>query len=458
MRFFIVLFTMMCLSATAQVTLRITSLPTNTPANPYLFAAGTFNNWNPADSAFLFTKVGSNYELQLPAATGGGAFKITQGSWETAEGTITGAPVGNRSFTYATNLLINVVVNGWEGTTTLTSTALANVKIISDSFYIPQLNRTRKVWIYLPNDYTSQPAKRYPVLYMHDAQNVFDVITSYAGEWAVDETLSTKQKAGDKGCIVVAIDHGGSTRIDEYSAYKNLTYGGGQGEAYCEFIVQTLKHYIDSAYRTKPEREYTAIAGSSLGALISFYAAITYPEVFSKAGIFSPSFWFSDSLYTYVENKPKNGTLKFYFMSGTTESQDMVPDMESMIDLLKTKGHTDLDLKLVTHEDGKHSEWFWNREFGACYDWLFDGITTGIEINVKGKTAIDVYPNPVEDFFQVSSHTLFIQAYDLAGKEVAAWVNTKPNSPLDIIDLPQGIYLLKIRAQSGEVSKKLIVR
>lgn len=458
MRFFIAFFMMFGLGATAQVTLRITSLPTNTPATPYLFAAGTFNAFNPADSAFLFTKAGSNYELVLPAATGGGAFKITQGSWAKAEGTITGAPVGNRSFTYAPNLVIDVVVNGWEGTTTLTSTALLpNVKIISDSFYIPQLNKTRRVWIYLPNDYATQTTKRYPVLYMHDGQNVFDVITSYAGEWGVDETLSAKQIKWDKGCIVVAVDHGGSSRIDEYSPYNNPKYGGGQGEAYCDFIAHTLKHYIDSAYRTKPEREYTAIAGSSVGGLISFYAAVTYPQIFSKAGVFSPSFWFSDTLYTYVENQPKNGSVKFYFMAGTQESSDMVPDMERMIELLKTKGYTDAELKLVAKEDGQHTEWFWKREFGDCYDWLFDGITTGIDTKEQDKAAIELYPNPARESFYISSQASLVKAYSITGKEVYVWLNVKPNTAIDIRHLPHGNYLLKISTPSGTVEKKLLV-
>ncbi|MES2778574.1 MAG: alpha/beta hydrolase-fold protein [Bacteroidota bacterium] len=457
MRFFIVLFTILGLSVNAQVTLRITSLPTNTPVNPHLFAAGTFNNWNPGDSAYLFTKAGNNYELILPVGTGGAQYKITQGSWAKVEGSITGAQVGNRSFTYAPNLIVDITVNGWEGMTTLTSTALSNVKIISDSFYIPQLNKTRRVWIYLPNDYTSQPQKRYPVLYMQDGQNVFDVITSYAGEWEADETLSGKQTNGDKGCIVVAVDHGGTSRIDEYSPYNNPKYGGGQGEAYCDFIAHTLKHYIDSAYRTKSEREFTAIAGSSVGGLISFYTAVTYPEIFSKAGIFSPSFWFSDTLYAYVENQPKNGSMKFYFMSGTTESQDMVTDMEHMIDLLKTKGYTDAELKLVTKEDGQHSEWFWKREFGDCYDWLFDGITTGVVSQSKGKTVFQVYPNPAGDSFYISSQSSLVRAFNIEGKEVGIWENVKANVPIDISHLPQGNYLLKIKTVSGYMEKKLLV-
>lgn len=458
MRFFCILFIGLTFGVKAQVTFRITSLPSNTPPNPALFAAGTFNNWNPGDSAYLFSKVGSNYELTIPASTGNGQFKITQGSWATVEGTVTGAQVGNRSFTYAPNLIIDIKVNGWEGKTTLTSTALSNVKIISDSFYIPQLNRTRRVWVYLPNDYNTQLQKRYPVLYMHDGQNVFDVITSYAGEWGVDETLSDKQTKGDKGCIVVAVDHGGTNRINEYSAFNNPRYGGGEGEAYCDFMAHTLKRYIDSAYRTRPEREYTGIAGSSVGGLISFYAAITYPEVYSKAGIFSPSFWFSDSLYPYVDSLLMKDSIKFYFMSGTTESTDMVPDIDRMIALLRSKGYSDAALQFVTREDGQHSEWFWKREFGDCYDWLFAGITTGLHSKGEYLKRVTIYPNPAGDSFSVSAEAKWIQLLNAEGKEVRQWHNVKPNMYLTTEGLPGGLYTVKLTQDAAVVETKIVLR
>jgi metallo-beta-lactamase class B len=351
-----------------------------------------------------------------------------------------------------------VKVSGWEGKTALSSTALPNVKVLSDSFYIPQLNTYRKVWIYLPNDYVSQPQKRYPVLYMHDGQNVFDVITSYSGEWGVDETLSSRQNKGDKGCIVVAVDHGGPTRIDEYSAYINARYGGGNGKQYCEFLVHTLKPFIDSAYRTLPQREYTAIAGSSLGGLISFYAAVTYPNIYSKAGIFSPSFWFSDSLYDYVNNLTKGYSMRFYLVAGTTESTDMVPDMERMITLLQSKGYTNDELMLVTKEDGQHSEWFWNREFGACYDWLFAGITTGLPLKEGEVKRVTVYPNPAGDSFSISEGATLVQLINTEGKELRQWRNIKTGMYLNTEGLPRGIYTVRILQHSTKLETKILLR
>ena len=104
--------------------------------------------------------------------------------------------------------------------------------------------------------------KYYPVLYMQDGQNLFDDSTSFAGEWEVDEALHNLQMDGNYGCIVVAIENGGTERNDEYSEFNNPSYGGGQGDEYCDFMVSTLKPYIDSHYRTLSTRDFTAVAGA----------------------------------------------------------------------------------------------------------------------------------------------------------------------------------------------------
>ena len=139
------------------------------------------------------------------------------------------------------------VVGGIGTTRTLSS-------ILSDAFDMPQLGRARRVWLYLPPDYESNPERRYPVLYMHDGQNVFDEATSYAGEWGVDETLDAMHAAGELSVIVVAVDHGVERRFDEYSPWNNAQYGGGEGDEYVDFLVETLKPYVDAHYRTLPDR------------------------------------------------------------------------------------------------------------------------------------------------------------------------------------------------------------
>ena len=153
----------------------------------------------------------------------------------------------------------------------------------------PQLNSERKIWVYLPIEYKTNSSKKYPVIYMHDGQNLFDQKTSYAGEWNIDETLDSIRGQ----VIIVGIENGGEKRIDELTPFKNEKYGGGKAEAYLDFIVSTLKPKIDATYRTKTNAHNTCIMGSSLGGLVSFYAALKYPAIFGKVACFSPSFWFT---------------------------------------------------------------------------------------------------------------------------------------------------------------------
>ncbi len=459
MRFFIVFFALNVLCAHAQVTVQITSLPGTTPPNPVLFIAGSFNQWNPADSAFMFTKAGPNYEVVLPPQNGVVKFKVTRGSWQTCEGTVNGGQIADRSFTYTQGLIMPIQIAGWEATPSTASTALPNVKVVSDVFFIPQLNRTRKVSIYLPNNYDSNSTERYPVLYMHDGQNLFDEASSFSGEWGVDETLSAREKSGRKSCIVVAIDNGGVSRLEEYAAFANPQYGGGRGEPYVSFLVNTLKPFIDSAYRTLPQRDFTAIAGSSMGGLISMYAAIAYPEVYSKVGLFSPSFWFSDSLFTYVASKPKTADTRFYIVAGINESETMVRYIDSMIVLLNANGHSNAHILKSLKADGAHREWFWKREFGPCYDWLFSDWNTGLRSQkVNTESDIMIYPNPAKDSFSITpGDAISIQLIDKKGKVLHTWNHVKANTPVSINKYKAGHYILKIRTQHTSTQTKFVI-
>ena len=112
----------------------------------------------------------------------------------------------------------------------------------------PQLKTSKKIWVYLPKSYATS-TKKYSVIYMHDAQNLFDAKTSYTGEWNVDETLDSINAQ----VIVIGIEHGGDKRIDELTPYKNAKYGGGKADDYLDFIVKTLKPKVDATYRTKTQ-------------------------------------------------------------------------------------------------------------------------------------------------------------------------------------------------------------
>lgn len=242
----------------------------------------------------------------------------------------------------------------------------ASKQVTTFTIAAAQLDTIKTIWVYLPKNYENSK-KAYPVIYMHDAQNLFDDETSYVGEWKVDEYLDT---LAQNESIIIGIEHGNEKRIDELTPYKHEKYGGGQGDAYITFIKNTLKPHVDVAYRTKPEAKNTMIFGASLGGLISFYAAINYPEIFGKAGVFSPSFWFSEKIYDLVKSVDISTTSKFYFLVGDKESDTMIPDQDRMVALLKSKGVNDNQIEYQIIKDGQHNEKLWSENFAAAYEWL----------------------------------------------------------------------------------------
>lgn len=241
----------------------------------------------------------------------------------------------------------------------------ASKQVSTFTIEAPQLNSSKKIWVYLPKSYADSD-KKYPVIYMHDAQNLFDKKTSYAGEWEVDETLDRL----NANVIVIGIEHGNEKRLDELTPFKNEKHGGGKADDYLEFIVKTLKPHVDKTYRTKVKAKNTTIMGSSLGGLTSFYAVLKYPKVFGKAGVFSPSFWYSNAIYDYAE-KSKKIKSKIYFLCGDKESDEMVPDLNKMEKLLESKsGYCPKLIEKVIVKDGTHSEKLWRESFEKAYLWL----------------------------------------------------------------------------------------
>jgi predicted alpha/beta superfamily hydrolase len=250
-------------------------------------------------------------------------------------------------------------------------TALPSVRIMTDSFYMPQLNRYRRVWICLPHDYNKKTTK-YSVIYMHDGQNVFDAKTSYAGEWGVDECMDTLERKTGKGFIIVAVDNGSDKRIGEYTAWKNSKYGGGEGVQYIDFMAKTLKPYIDKNYRTLSNKENTAMIGSSLGGLISVYAAVMYSNIYGKIGNFSPAYWINmDSLKTYIKTTKQPLSFRLYTFAGKKESATITTEIYGVEEMLKQAGLKSVQLKTTIFDDGEHREWFWRREFPKALEWLF---------------------------------------------------------------------------------------
>ena len=249
------------------------------------------------------------------------------------------------------------------------STAGPGVSVLSPKLMIPGLNRERTVRLYLPPGYAAS-TKRYPVLYMHDGQNLFDASTAYAGEWGVDETLDTLAKTQGLEIIVVGIDNGGDKRMTELNPWDFGSFGKGEGAQYMDFIVKVVKPQIDATYRTLPGREATGIMGSSMGGLISQYAILQYPQVFSKAGIFSPAYWPGMAVFDMTAKQRPAADARLALYMGGKEG-DAVAHYEQMLAQLKAQGHPAGNTWSKLTPKAEHNEAAWRSEFGAAVQWMF---------------------------------------------------------------------------------------
>jgi len=259
-------------------------------------------------------------------------------------------------------------------------TVVGALKVLPD-FDSPQLMNQRDLLVYLPPTYESSD-RSYPVLYLHDGQNLFDAATSFAGEWQVDETMESLSREGLEA-VVVGIPNAGVARLDEYNPFHEPSHGGGLGDQYLAFIVEAIKPLIDDNFRTLPGREHTGILGSSMGGLISLYAYFNRPEVFGLVGALSPSLWFAKgAIYDYIQEAAYNPG-KIYMDAGTREygdggwlskryhSRRYYAGVRRMQRLLAKKGYRpQRDLLYVQEKWARHEEGAWARRFPKAIRFL----------------------------------------------------------------------------------------
>ena len=240
--------------------------------------------------------------------------------------------------------------------------------IVRHEFYSKLLDNQRSIDIYLPPDYEDNTDEYYPVIYMHDGNNLFDPTIAFGDvHWEVDTTIEKLIKIGALQKIIVVGIHNTMGRDYEYTwtEMQNEATGeleGGGGERYAEFIVSELKPFIDENYRTLTDRENTATIGSSLGGLISLYLGLYYPQVFSKIGAMSPSLWWADGLICDQINE-MSPDLKIWLDMGTGE--DLSRDQFlNVMEGLRNKGYNEGE-KIVYLEDKgvEHSEQDWAKRF-----------------------------------------------------------------------------------------------
>ena len=236
---------------------------------------------------------------------------------------------------------------------------------------LPALGVDRTVRVYLPPGYADCTDCRYPVVYFMDGQNVFDAATSYAGEWGADEVLDALHEKHGLAVIAVAIDHGGEARLQELSVWTNPEFAPAKGEAYLADLIGTVKSAVDARYRTQPDPAATAVAGSSMGGLMAHAAVMRHPEVFGRALVFSPSYWFSPAIAQETAGTPLRPGQRVYIYVGGSEGDDMQSDAEAMAARWKATLPATAALHFTAAAEAGHNEAAWRAALPEALCWSF---------------------------------------------------------------------------------------
>ena len=246
-------------------------------------------------------------------------------------------------------------------------------------FHSKFLPTDRDVLVYLPPGYEKEKRRRYPVLYLHDGQNLFDGATSFipGQEWRVDETAQAliTSKAIEP-LIIVGIYNTGKERVEEYTPSADPKVGG-KADLYGRLIVEELKPFVDSHYRTKRDAAHTGLGGSSLGGLVTLYLGLRYQKVFGKLAVVSPSVWWDDKRIVRarvgdLSASTSRTRARIWLDMGTDEGEFAARDARTLRDALVARGwHLERDLKYFEAVGAKHSETAWAERVEPMLKFLF---------------------------------------------------------------------------------------
>jgi predicted alpha/beta superfamily hydrolase len=238
------------------------------------------------------------------------------------------------------------------------------------------LRNQRDLIVYLPPGYQQQPQRRFPVLYLHDGQNLFDGATSFIPgmDWHVGQTADDLILRGAvQPLIIVGIYNVGKVRIYEYTPTKAPRLGGGRADRYAKFLTQEVMPFIHQQYRALPDARVTGMGGSSLGGLLSLYLGLKYPQVFGQLAALSPSVWWNQRVIhrvaaaVQVEPRPR-----IWLDIGTNEGPRIVHDVEEFRDVLLQKGwQLGGDLHYQRVEGAGHNEAAWAQRVGPFLQFLY---------------------------------------------------------------------------------------
>ncbi|NME69921.1 alpha/beta hydrolase-fold protein [Flammeovirga aprica] len=295
-------------------------------------------------------------------------FKFTQGDWKYQAADKNGTERHNDEFLVPQkDTTFHLLIEKWtDGKDNKTTGQITGEVKYHQNFHIDGL-LDRDIIVWLPPSYHAATNKRYPVLYMHDGQNIIDPKTSSFGvDWQVDETCDSLIKKGMLEEIIIVGSYCTADRTEDYGDTE-------KGKIYRKSIAANLKNFIDKNYRTKPEKQNTAVAGSSMGGLVSFMIAWEYPETFKGAICMSPAFKYED--FDYIESiksDPKKELLLYIDNGGKQVDVVLQEGVDKMSSSLKTKGYKEgEDLFVVIDKQARHSEGDWAKRFPSAIQLFF---------------------------------------------------------------------------------------
>lgn len=352
------------LSQSKQVMVEFRVYSPDTPDTTSVFIAGSLpelGSWNPSKVSMV-SQGNHSWSLKIPVKKFTSVeYKFTLGSWDREAANANGQPLQNFVANVVNDTLIDHDILFWK-----TGATVKKIlgKITGKVTYHRQLSGEniipRDIIVWVPPDYEVNKKKRYPVVYMHDGQNIFDPVTSSFGvDWQIDESSDSliKNKIV-KPYIVVGI-YNTSNRMKEYTP-------GEDGQAYMKFVVNNVKPLIDATYRTLPDAKNTVVGGSSAGGLISFMLAWEYPTVFSKAICMSPAFkvMHIDYVKSVKESKERKNVFFYIDNGGVGLESQLQPGIDDMITALNQRGYQESkDYFYEIIPLAKHSEPDWAKRF-----------------------------------------------------------------------------------------------
>ncbi|MEI8258122.1 MAG: alpha/beta hydrolase-fold protein [Deltaproteobacteria bacterium] len=298
-------------------------------------------------------------------------FKVTRASLETVEKALDGSELPNRTLHVDHTMRVDISVAAWRDRPMLTG----NIESLGafHSLFLAD----RPLWVYLPPTYEMDTSRRFPVLYMHDGQNLFDARTAFGGvEWGVDETAERLITAGSATPLIIVAIGNTASRMDEYTPSVDATVGGGgSADLYARLIVEELKPMIDARYRTLTDADHTGIAGSSLGGLVSMYFGLVRSSVFHRIGVVSPSVWWDNrAIVLRVSALPAMLPLTIWEDVGTAEGSGAatVADARMLRDALVARGWSlGGNLSYREYVGAMHNETAWAARSGDLLQYLF---------------------------------------------------------------------------------------